>query len=159
MNNFVQYRESYPSIERMLKKGKKMQIFCDTKKNRKIFLGDDENFKEITRPHLADALACLEDCLCNKVQDNEIAKAGYPLSYDIADMHIYKGRILNIFYALEKNTFVCVSTITEDLKHYIRYDVDCCYGTADNVMSAITNSFISPRFQLKDHLADYDELF
>jgi hypothetical protein len=158
--DYINYRDSYPNLENALKLGQTISICRSGKGLRIVNIRSDNEVITITRPHLSTALAYADQMLGQeeKKDSTPTQKASYPRSYDVFDMHIYKGRELTIFFALEKGTFVCVSTITDDLKDYLKYDVNCGYGTGDNLMSAITNLFISPHYQRKEHLADWDNL-
>jgi len=150
---YVPYREDgYPLIEDVLRVGATITIEkCNGGKRGITVKPWDKNKNKITtiQPYLSNVLAAFEDSLAGHSIPDDCSAPAYPHTDDVFDMCIFKGRRFNLYYAVESNTFVCLSTVTEDIVEQTKYATDCVYGTGDTILQAMTNCFVSPKYHLK----------
>ena len=146
MEIYEKYYGTYPEIETALKLGGKIRIYRSETNLRMI-----EVDSQITACNMSlqKALLRTNTVIGNHDSEQDHENPIYPTPGDVLDMHIFKGGEFYLFYALQKNIFVCISTITDDIKSQIKNICDCCCGSGDNIIVAMTNCFVSPEYRLR----------
>lgn len=166
-NIYIPYQESYPNLENALKEGANIHVFRSGGGLRVVRLekmGKLISYGE--HPYFSTALSHAESDFglsYEEQYDGENSKhkwfitGTHPLPHDAIDVYVFHhGTAFDVFYSKKLNSFVCISDIFEsqEIKRHLKdpSDFDCIYGSADNIVGAITNCLLSMQLAKRDDL-------
>ena len=154
--NYINYLEGYPNLERALKEGAIMHCFLSGGGLRVVIVKNGE--QEITYgeyPYFSGALAHAEEdfgLTYEQLYSGENSKhihylsGAYPLPYDAFDVYLKSGNSFDVFYSKKWKEFICTTPPPDKLHH----ENGILWGSSTGLLAAITSCILSFNFKDKD---------
>ena len=152
MGEYVVYKQSYPNLEKALRKGANIRVFCSGGRLRVVWL--EKEGKLISygeHPYFSGALAHAESDFGLSYEEQysggnakhkHYLTGAYPLPHDIQDLYVYgKGAdAFDITYSKKWEKIICIRP-SQSLP--LTNHETITWGSGISLLSAIADSFIN----------------